>query len=355
MLLITSAASSFSGCPPSGSTMPPSPSTPWTRGSLTNAPSSGRSAPEKPAPRTAPDFTNARVFARVRSSPNTLPPATVMARTSNFGRGEREQDRDRIVGAGIAVQNADRRRHRCPPSAGLCHDGSHLRVEPAPGPPTSLPTPHAVRHAGAHDRRVRQPRRPPRRIRARMVLARSGTDDPRVEAAFAKVPREVFVGPPPWSVGNDGSWVATSDPERLYRDDLVALDRAKRINNGQPSLHARCIAALRLSSLDHVVHIGAGTGYYTAILAELSGAVEGAYEREPALAAMAVENLRPWPAVTVHAETATGRGLSRRRTRDLCQRRCFTSRSVLARGVAPRRAVTVSANRRTELGRHAAG
>ena len=145
---------------------------------------------------------------------------------------------------------------------------------------------------------------------AHQVLARYGTNDPRVEAAFAKVPREAFLGPPPWSLGSGGtaSWASTSNPESLYQDELVALDRAKGINNGQPSLHAVCIAALRLTPSDHVLHIGAGTGYYTAILAELAGSVD-AYEIEPALAAKAAGNLKPWPNVTLHAESATGRAL----------------------------------------------
>ena len=150
-----------------------------------------------------------------------------------------------------------------------------------------------------------------RRAYAREVLARYGTVDPAVEAAFAKVPREAFLGPPPWSMGHGGaaaSWAATSDPEALYQDELVALDRAKGINNGQPSLHAACIAALHLTRRDHVLHAGAGTGYYAAILAELAGSVD-AYEIEARLAAQAAENLAPWPNAIVHAESATGRAL----------------------------------------------
>jgi protein-L-isoaspartate(D-aspartate) O-methyltransferase len=145
---------------------------------------------------------------------------------------------------------------------------------------------------------------------AHKVLARYGTNDPAVEAAFGKVPREAFLGPPPWTFGTGGprSWSQTSEPESLYQDLLVSLDRAKGINNGQPSLHALCIAALHLTRTDQVLHIGAGTGYYTAILAELAGSVD-ANEIEAALAAQAVHNLAPWPSVTVHAESATGRPL----------------------------------------------
>jgi protein-L-isoaspartate(D-aspartate) O-methyltransferase len=145
---------------------------------------------------------------------------------------------------------------------------------------------------------------------AREVAARYGPPDPAVEAAFAKIPRENFLGPPPWSIGSGGEepWSKTRDLEALYQDKLVALDRAKGINNGQPSLHAACIAALGLTKRDHVLHIGTGTGYYTAILAELARSVDG-YEIEPALAARAMENLVPWSNVTIHAESATGRPL----------------------------------------------
>jgi protein-L-isoaspartate(D-aspartate) O-methyltransferase len=65
---------------------------------------------------------------------------------------------------------------------------------------------------------------------------------------------------------------------------------------------------LHLTPADHVLHIGAGTGYYSAILAELAGTVD-AYEIEDSLAARAATNLAPWPNVTVHAECATGRKL----------------------------------------------
>ena len=100
---------------------------------------------------------------------------------------------------------------------------------------------------------------------AHEVLARFGTSSACVEAAFAKVPREALLGPPPWSFGSGGaaSWATASDPESLYQDDLVALDHAKGINNGQPSLHALCMAALHLTRRDRVLHVGAGTGYYT--------------------------------------------------------------------------------------------
>ncbi|MSP00845.1 MAG: hypothetical protein EXR07_07330 [Acetobacteraceae bacterium] len=142
------------------------------------------------------------------------------------------------------------------------------------------------------------------------VVARFGGRDQAVVAAFAKVPREPFLGPPPWSIGGRGDafWSETRDPADVYQDRLVALDHARGINNGQPSLHAMCIEALGLTPTEHVLHIGVGTGYYTAILAECAASVD-AYEIEADLAERADVNLRPWPRVAVHAESATGRPL----------------------------------------------
>jgi len=58
-------------------------------------------------------------------------------------------------------------------------------------------------------------------------------------------------------------------------------------------LHARCLAACNPKRGDSVLHIGAGTGYYTAILAELA-CPEGeitAYEIATDLADLARRNL----------------------------------------------------------------
>src|SRR5436190_23675510 len=130
-----------------------------------------------------------------------------------------------------------------------------------------------------------------------------------VVEAFASVPRERFLGPGPWRVLSPMAmseyWTTEdADPRHLYHDVLIAIDEERRLNNGQPSLWARMYDQLELSRGDHVVHIGAGTGYYSAILAEIVGPAGRvtAVEVDPILAARAEENLAAaWPQATVVA------------------------------------------------------
>ena len=130
--------------------------------------------------------------------------------------------------------------------------------------------------------------------------------DPRLRAAFATVRREDFLGPPPWTVLQDPAR-PTQEPADLYRDVLVVLDRGKGLNNGSPSLHARMLHRLAVRPGQRVLHVGAGGGYYTAMLAELAGpgGQVTAVEFDTALAAAARANLRPWPQVAlVHGDGA---------------------------------------------------
>lgn len=113
-------------------------------------------------------------------------------------------------------------------------------------------------------------------------------------------------GPWPVHVGSGYLLTVSDDPRLLYQDILVGLATERGINNGQPSLHARCLAACRPQSGETVVHIGAGTGYYTAILATLVGPTGRvtAYEIEPDLAEAARINLERWPTVDVRGASA---------------------------------------------------
>ena len=85
---------------------------------------------------------------------------------------------------------------------------------------------------------------------------------------------------------------------------------ARGINIGEPSLHVRCLDAVRVREGATVLHVGAGVGYYTAVLAHLVGPTGRvrAYEIEPDLAARATRNLArlPWVAVQARSGLAVG-------------------------------------------------
>ena len=114
---------------------------------------------------------------------------------------------------------------------------------------------------------------------------------------------KIFFGPGPWLMWRWTRYVPTpdADPVYLYTNDLVALVAERHVNNGQPSLHAYLMHQARPAAGQHVVHVGTGTGYYTAILAHLvgpSGRVIG-IEYDPELAAKARACLAPYPNVTI--------------------------------------------------------
>jgi len=113
--------------------------------------------------------------------------------------------------------------------------------------------------------------------RARMVewqLRRRGIADPRVLAAFERVPRERFV------------------PEVL-RDQAYA-DAALPIGSGQtisqPYMVALICEQLALRGGERVLDVGTGSGYQAAVLAELAQEVH-TIERIPELAEQARANL----------------------------------------------------------------
>jgi protein-L-isoaspartate(D-aspartate) O-methyltransferase len=92
-----------------------------------------------------------------------------------------------------------------------------------------------------------------------------------------------------------------ADPVYLYTDDVVGIVPERHINNGQPSLHAFLLSQAAPRAGEHIVHVGAGAGYYSAIMAKLVGASGKvtAIEFEPELAARAKANLAPYPNVSV--------------------------------------------------------
>lgn len=154
-----------------------------------------------------------------------------------------------------------------------------------------------------------------REFYAREVKFAASLTTPGLVEAFAKVPREKFLGPGPWQIGSaEGramslagigqlSYVTVDDPRDVYHNVVISLVRAKDINNGQPGSLARWIDALALKPGERVYHLGCGVGYYTAIMAEVvgpRGRVIG-LELQPELATRAKENLAGYANVRVEA------------------------------------------------------
>ena len=146
---------------------------------------------------------------------------------------------------------------------------------------------------------------------AQLITANAGVPptEQKLIDAFASTPRERFVGTGPWRVFTRIGYVQTpsDDPALLYQDITVALKSEGQINNGQPTLHAVCLAALAVQAGETIVHVGAGSGYYSALLAKLTGPTGAvfAYEIEEDLAERARENLAELPQVRVHPRSGT--------------------------------------------------
>src|ERR1700689_310128 len=93
-----------------------------------------------------------------------------------------------------------------------------------------------------------------RRFFAHLVTANAGIPaGSELETAFASIPREQFVGRPPWRIFTPIGYIETSsdDPAILYQDVVVSLGTDAPLNNGQPTLHAYCLNALNLRKGDH--------------------------------------------------------------------------------------------------------
>ena len=114
--------------------------------------------------------------------------------------------------------------------------------------------------------------------RAAMVehqLRRRGIRDERVLAAMSKVPREEFVSP--------------QDRASSYADHPIAIGEQQ--TTSQPYMIAAMLQAAEIKPEDRVLEIGAGSGYQTALLAELAREVF-AVERYTSLADSARERLQ---------------------------------------------------------------
>ena len=109
-----------------------------------------------------------------------------------------------------------------------------------------------------------------REAMVRTQLEGRGIVDAAVLAAFRVVPRERFV--------------AENHRHAAYEDHPLPIGAGQTIS--QPYMVALMAAALELRPTDHVLEVGAGSGYAAAILSRLGGDVV-AVERMPGLAAAA--------------------------------------------------------------------
>jgi protein-L-isoaspartate(D-aspartate) O-methyltransferase len=130
---------------------------------------------------------------------------------------------------------------------------------------------------------------------------------PALIEALATVRREDFLPPGPWliqgagDVGGQPRLTPDADPKHVLHNVSVAIDPARQLFNGGPSAVVPAIDALDLAAGERVLHVGAGLGYYTAILADVVGSHGRvlAFEVDDALASGAAENLASRPQVRV--------------------------------------------------------
>ena len=120
-------------------------------------------------------------------------------------------------------------------------------------------------------------------------LKKRGIDDPRVLQAFDTVPRHRFLRP--------------TDIEQSYEDHAVSIGLGQTIS--QPYIVALMTHALRLTGPERVLEVGTGSGYQTAILAELSAEVH-TMERIPRLSEQARVLLGELGVTNVHYHVGDG-------------------------------------------------
>jgi protein-L-isoaspartate(D-aspartate) O-methyltransferase len=111
------------------------------------------------------------------------------------------------------------------------------------------------------------------RSRQEMVerqIAARGIRDPAVLAAMRTVPREMFV--------------AAAAARRAYEDSALAIDEGQTIS--QPYIVALMLEAAGVGPQDHVLEVGAGSGYAAAVISRIAERV-WAVERHARLAEQA--------------------------------------------------------------------
>lgn len=127
--------------------------------------------------------------------------------------------------------------------------------------------------------------------RRRLVeeLRTKGIRDERVLRAVEATPRHLFM--------------PTGVRHRAYEDAAVLIGSGQTIS--QPFVHARSLELLGLTGTERVLEIGTGSGYQTALLAQMAAKV-CSVERIPALYDKALAALETSRARNVHLQCADG-------------------------------------------------
>jgi protein-L-isoaspartate(D-aspartate) O-methyltransferase len=146
-----------------------------------------------------------------------------------------------------------------------------------------------------------------RRFYAEEVAVTANLRTTALVEALATVRRESFLPPGPWVIRGDADFMSPlrqtpgDDPRHVYHNLAIGIDPARMLFNGAPGLLCAMIDALALTPGARVLHVGAGTGYYSALMAQVVGPTGRvvAVEVDQSLAATATRQLASMPWVTV--------------------------------------------------------
>lgn len=154
-----------------------------------------------------------------------------------------------------------------------------------------------------------------RKFFAEYIVRQSGSIDQELINAFSMTPRENYLGNGPWDILTSMGYIKTpnDDPRYIYSDNVIGIDPKRTINSGQPTLHASCLHALSIKKNDTVIHVGSGTGYYSAIISNIVGEHGKviSYEIDEKLSFLAKNNLSDFPWVTVISGSGANTNLPR--------------------------------------------
>jgi protein-L-isoaspartate(D-aspartate) O-methyltransferase len=147
-----------------------------------------------------------------------------------------------------------------------------------------------------------------RRFFAEEIEALCGLRSTALVEAFATTPRETFLPPGPWIIRSETDYFSgtprrtpDADPRRVYHNVAIAIDVERQLFNGAPSLLGSCIDRLNVQPGHRVLHVGCGSGYYSALIAGCVGPTGRvlAIDVDEPLATAARSNLAALPQVEV--------------------------------------------------------